>query len=490
GRTAGRGAHAVGEIGRGALMSFLLSSEVVEMNRLQASHSSRPFLASVVISVASVALFVSTVLAQPQPGDSLYRPLTGKERQSQERITARTGPNGFRNGTIPPRNAATVTYYSSMSDEDLWKHLLLSRQIAVVGIKSKSARRGFFAGSRLVSTDTLKAARTSLLRIKGVSNAVVETANDLRLPTMADGRPYPAVIVKFERETLSAVRALDFVDFVEPLYPAIEYFDGIGCALASYAGITNDVIMVAGVPNLIPWSYKHHAIREAWGLFPGTAPGFGVDLFETDTGVFRSQRQFWELFSPPTTPVTRSFSEILWGGNAFAKCSHGTRIAGLAAAPLDASSPLNVVGIAWGSSLRSQKVGDGVVPATTPTTALASAITEAANTTIALPLRKRVLLMAWGLPAGSHVVRDAIESAFDSNPNLIMVAAAGTNVDTVVFPANMRRETVAVSIVDAAEPTIPSYTLVPATEGEDRVAYGDEVDFVAVNSITTKLWIP
>src|SRR5262249_45250075 len=106
GRTAGRGAHAGGEIGRRALVSVLLSSEVVEMNRLQASHSSRPFLASVVISVASVALFVSTVLAQPQPGDSLYRPLTGKERQSQERITARTGPNGFRNVTIPPRNAA------------------------------------------------------------------------------------------------------------------------------------------------------------------------------------------------------------------------------------------------------------------------------------------------------------------------------------------------------------------------------------------------
>jgi hypothetical protein len=115
---------------------------------------------------------------------------------------------------------------------------------------------------------------------------------------------------------------------------------------------------------------------------------------------------------------------------------------------------------------------------------------EAANSTIALPLRKRVLLMAWGLLAGSHVVRDAIESAFDSNPNLIMVAAAGTNVDTVVFPANMRRETVAVSIVDAAQPANPSYTLVPSSEGEDRVAYGDEVDFVAVNSITTKLWIP
>src|SRR4029079_1842209 len=117
-----------------------------------------------------------------------------------------------------------------------------------------------------------------------------------------------------------------------------------------------------------------------------------------------------------------------WGGNAFARCSHGTRIAGLAAAPADASSTPNVVGIAWGSSLRSLKIGDGVMPTDTPSTAIASAILEAASSTIALPLRKRVLLMAWGMLAGSHVIRDAIESAFDSNPNLIMVAAAGTGV--------------------------------------------------------------
>jgi hypothetical protein len=379
-----------------------------------------------------------------------------------------------------------------MSDDELWKHLLVSRQIAVVGIKSRNAKRGYFAGKRLVSADAVGTAKTKLLRMAGVSNPLVDKPRDLQFPAMGDGRPYPAVIVKLEREALPVLRRLDYVDFVEPLYPAIEYFDGIGCALETYAGSASDQsLLVAGSSNLIPWSFKHHAVREAWGLFPSTtAPGFGVDFFETDTGVFRSQRQFWELFSPPTTPVTRSFSEVLWGGDAFAKCSHGTRIAGLAAAPADASTPLNVVGISWGSSLRSQKVADGVVPATTPTTALASAISEAASSTIALPLRKRVLLMAWGLPAGSHVVRDAIESAYDSNPNLIMVVAAGTGVSNVTFPATMRRETVAVSIVDAAQPASLSYTLVPGSEGLDRVAYGDEVDFVGVNSITTNLWIP
>ena len=76
-----------------------------------------------------------------------------------------------------------------------------------------------------------------------------------------------------------------------------------------------------------------------------------------------------------------------------------------------------LVGIAWGSSLRSQKTGDGVVPVDTPVTGLAGAIMEASFGALVHPLsNKRILLMAWGLPAQSPMVRDAIESAYKRQP--------------------------------------------------------------------------
>ena len=46
------------------------------------------------------------------------------------------------------------------------------------------------------------------------------------------------------------------------------------------------------------------------------------------------------------------------------------------------------------------------------------------------------------------------------------------------------------SAVNAADIAIRSYTLVPKSAGLDRVAYGDEVDFAGVNSITTGIWVP
>jgi len=47
-----------------------------------------------------------------------------------------------------------------------------------------------------------------------------------------------------------------------------------------------------------------------------------------------------------------------------------------------------------------------------------------------------------------------------------------------------------VSAVNAADIAIRSYTLVPKSAGFDRVAYGHDVNFVGVNSITTGIWVP
>lgn len=451
----------------------------------------------VLVPVSAVALlfaFAHPAWSQTAEDSRLFRKLNEPELRVERHILEHTGPLGVPKNKIPPRSKEVAASYVGMSNGELWKHLLESSQIAIIGIKEPGSSRGFYAGRSLVSDRTLKSAKRKLLGIKGVSKPRVESPTDLKMPVMPDRRFYPAVIVRFDSEkVLALVRGLPFVDFIEPLYPRVDYHAGIGCAIAAYVGSPSDGSFPFGGSNLLPWNYGlHHSISQAWGLFPATsAPGSGVDFFETDTGVFPSQRQFFEVFSSGS-PVPRSFFQANYTGDARIKCSHGTRIAGLAAAPADGSLSPNIVGIGWGSSLLSQKVGDGVIHTDTPIPGLTTAIRDAASAEFpGFPLtQKRVLLMAWGMPYESQVVRDTIVTAYDTNPNLILVAAAGTAVSQVVFPATMRRETVAVTLVETPNAGVRSYGLIPPTSGTDTVAYGGEVDFVAANSVLTGLYVP
>ena len=450
---------------------------------------------SMAIPLVSLVLLFACVYpawSQTAANSPLSRKLTQAERRAERDILVRTGPLGMK--IVPSRNKELKASYVGMSTKELWKHLLESRQLAVIGVKEPSRTRGFFGGKSIVSERTLKSASEQLLNTQGVSKPRGKMPKEWKMPVMPDGRPYPAVIVRLDSpKVLGIVRGLPFVDFIEPLYPHVVYQDGIGgCDFGPYVGNPSDgTLTVDSASNVVPWNYTHHRIPQAWRLFPdSTAPGFGVDFFETDTGVYPSQRQFVEVFAPSTTQVSRSFSQVPWTRDTRVKCSHGTRIAGVAAAPADGSTSPNIVGIAWGASLVSEMVGHGVVHFDTSAPALAGAIMDAARSTFNLPMRKRVLLMAWGMPWESATVRDAIVSAYDSNPNLILVAASGTIVPNVVFPATMRRETVAVSLVEAPNTARPSYTLIPITSLSNTVAYGGEVDFVAVNSVLTGFAIP
>ncbi len=438
------------------------------------------------------ALCSSLGMAGSATDGFIYQTLTPAEQEQLRKISELTGPRGIQARTIPPRNREIKASYLPMQDAELWKHVVRSRQTVVVAIKEPGSSRGFYASSRLVSDRTLRGAVKELLSIKGVSRPDLADGGALKLPPMSNGLPYPGVVLRLANaKVLQQVRRLPYIDFVEPLYPRVDYLQ-IGCGVGPYAGSPSDrSLRAGGVSNLVPWNYAHHAIPEAWALFPAPgAPGVGVDFYIMDTGVYPTQRQFSDFFSPPTTSVPRVFVRQLWGGDPRTKCSHGTRIAGLAVAPADASAAPNIAGIGWGSSAVAMKIGDGVLQVDTPSTSIAGAFLEAASGS-ALPLsNKRVVLMAWGMPWESQLVRDAIVDAYDSNPNLIMVAAAGTAVPFTVFPATMRRETVAVSLVEAANPAQMKYDLIPVTAGSDMVAYGESVDFVAVNNVSRPLYIP
>lgn len=442
----------------------------------------------------------TTVISLPPPkagAKSFFvTPLTETEKHIERNILRRSGPLGVAPNKIPPRDKDNKRSYVGMKTEELWKHLKDSKQLAIVGIKEPTQARGFFAGKSLVSTQMLKKAQSELLKLRGVKKPFLVKIDHTKLPVMPDKRTFPAIIIHVgSSETLQKVRDLSFVDFVEPLYPAVAYQQVaiFGCDLPIYSGSSSDGAFRVGAgaaPNLIPWNYSHHAIEQAWRLFPASsAPGHGVAFWGTDTGVFPSQRQFFEVFSPQTTSVSRKFMENNYDSDSRVRCSHGTRIAGLAAAPADASTTPNIVGVAWGSSFVSQKVGNGVLHFDTPVLGLARAIMDAASSDL-LPEKNRVLLMAWGMPWESQTIRETIQSVYDANDRLIMVAAAGTGESWVVFPASMKRETVAVSIVEASNPAAKAYGLIPGVVGENVVAYGGEVDYVAVNSVLTNLALP
>jgi len=394
-----------------------------------------------------------------------------------------TGESLLPDGRIPPRQDDLSTpSYGSLPTEELWKEIARVRPIAVVAFRPSDQERGVFRGQVYVSADDLRTSKMAVLAVEGV-RALDNAPEHFAMPSMAEGREYPAMLVEFEGpDALDRVRTLEVVDFVEPVY----FLDGIGCGSPHYQQNPNDEFFEP-VPNLQPpkavavsWNYRHMGIQDAWGLFPAPgapAPGGGVTIGVVDTGVDPGQVQLNQNFALP--PGTRGPSvRLTIGPDATVPCSHGTRMAGLATAPADGGDPLvgNYVGIAWGAGLVSAKIGNGVVHTDTSTLSIISGLSAA------IGAGASVITMAFGMPFVSNLLRDWITMIFDDYPRVLLVAAAGTNETWVVFPASMDREVTAASIVDfSPTPTAPYQKYAGLAHATELVAYGPSVDFVAVN---------
>ena len=401
-------------------------------------------------------------------------------------IDALTGENWVDEGVPPERrdNLSTPSY-NSLSDEKLWAELNRFKPVALVALKRPSLHRGVFRRQVLLGPDEFAQAVKAVLAVEGVHSFDPDDVEG-GMPVMSDGRLYPAITILLGSiKALSSLRELDVVDYIEPLY--FEF--GIGCSEPDYAGNADDgqFTPMPGRqrPDLVPWSFSHMGIPDAWGLFNngyGTivAPGRGVKIGVVDTGTYPAQAQLRSLFALPTVPnngrqrpLHRSVTV-----DPTVYCNHGTRIAGLAAAPADGTSmpEPNVVGVAWGSDLVTVKIGDGVVH--TGGRAIVAGLDRAVAD------GAKVITLAFGMPIASSFVSDNITRIFDDNSRVILVGAAGTSVPSVTFPASMDREVTAVSIVDFAPGDGFKYRKMTfADYGTDQVAYGPEVDFVAVASV-------
>jgi hypothetical protein len=407
----------------------------------------------------------------------------GHEDTDQDAIDMRTGNALFTDGTVPPReDNLTTPSFRSLSDEELWTQLTRFTPVAIVALKSSDVARGVFRGRLTDDGNGLSDAIQRVVNVRGVS--AIDSDEDLSMPTMLDGASYPALHVEVgSMEALRELRALPIVDYVEPLY----FFDGIGCSLPEYFASSADESFSPNPgqqpTDRVSWNFRHMGIQDAWKLFNNgfgviVAPGRGVPIGVIDTGLYPDAPRFDDatFTLPPGTrnPPQRLSSRL----DSTVRCSHGTRIAGLATAPA-AGVPApgtNYIGVAWGSDLISVKVGNGVVQTDTTVHGVVAGLD------MAIAAGARVLTLAFGMPYASDYLRDNIVRIFDANPRVLLIAAAGTNVPWVTFPANMDREILAVTIVEFRPSGNTRYRKYQGPNYfPDIVAYGPSVDLAAVN---------
>lgn len=381
---------------------------------------------------------------------------------------------------LPPERGeiAESPSFRSLTTARLWSEIENGNGEALVGMKLPGMSRGYYRGKVFLSPDEALAVREGVLAVTGVQE-VNGHVGDRSWPLMDDGRQYPAICITLEsQDTLTTLRTLDFVDYIEPL----NLYSGVGCAMPDYGGNSLDEMFSTpgSADGSVSWNFRHHRIQDAWGLFrsaDGTirSPGRNITISVVDTGVYPDTPRLNEYFALPagSRPPPRHLTATR---DATIRCNHGTRIAGLATAPYDAGRyPDNeYLGVAWGAQLVTVKVADGVAQTGLRLTDVVEGLYAS------IGAGRHVVTLAFGVALSSDYLRDNISRIYYSKPDVIFIGAAGTNIPYVAFPASMS-EVIAVTIVDFVAQPRPVYKLYTLDRTLDIVAYGEKVSFAAVN---------
>jgi subtilisin family serine protease len=240
----------------------------------------------------------------------------------------------------------------------------------------------------------------------------------------------PSMEVKLDGPgALAALRRLPFVDYVEPtlVEDGLPEFAGTGgCGWGS--AWTGDRQYTAS-GDLYSQKLAAMRIPDAWTL----SSGAGVTIGLTDTGISSGQGQFTSTFATgESAGRTLKLLKVSSMASVYDACGHGTRMAGIIAAPRDGRS---VGGIAYRSNFVSVRQADGVATVSS-SDAKYSVRTAAQN-------GARIVVMAWESLNWFWQVSDEIEYWHYNYP-ILFFGAAGTSgcgdgiLDSnVVFPADM-----------------------------------------------------
>ncbi|HEU0012898.1 MAG TPA: S8/S53 family peptidase [Longimicrobium sp.] len=335
---------------------------------------------------------------------------------------------------IPTRQQQRAGTLIEKSDAELWSLVQAAGGKAAVSLKSPGAPRGVWQGKVLVGRSEWAQGRAAVVAQRGVT---LLRADDL-LPNLE--------VSITSQAALSAVRRLPFVDYLEPVsvQDGLPQFAGIGgCGWGStWTGdrqytSTGDVysqkLTAMGIPQA--WAYS---------------TGAGITIGLTDTGLSSGQGQFTSTFAGgASSGRTIRFLKVSSQPSVYDDCGHGTRMAGIIAAPWDGG---NVGGIAYKANFVSVRQASGV--ATVNSSDAKYSVRTAAQA------GARVVVMAWESLNWLWQVSDEIEYWHYNYPVLFM-GAAGTSgcwdgiLDSnVVFPADMP-EVVAVTGVTYPSGGVP-----------------------------------
>ena len=383
---------------------------------------------------------------------------------------------------IPTRQEQRPGTLIEKSDAELWSYVQFSEGRVAVGLKAPGVARGVWRGKVLVDRNQKAQGRAAVLAQRGVQ-------------LLSEDELLPVIEVRLaDQAALSAIRKLPFVDYVEPvlIQQELPQFAGIGgCGWGS--AWTGDR-QYTSTGDIYSQKFTGMGIPSAWSY----SSGAGIKIGLIDSGISSGQGQFTSTFTAGSSSGrTLSLLRISSQPSVYDDCGHGTRMAGIIAAPWDGRS---VGGIAYRASLVSVRHASGV--------AAVNSSDAKASVRLANQNGAQVIVMAWESLNWLWQVSDEIEY-WHYGRQVLFFGAAGTSgcwdgiLDSnVIFPADMP-EVVAVTgvtypgggvpcgIHHGSDVELTSYLDVPSTGRytADVVGMGGSSNATAVvGSVAALVW--
>ncbi len=269
--------------------------------------------------------------------------------------------------------------------------------------------------------------KTSLLKSSN-SNMTFESI------LVEDDQTLPIITIKTkDKELVTQLYNLENVRYLDPLdyWPSGNNYriaSSSGCSASTTSLNAADYSTIT--PGcLLPWNFNNLNIPSAWNIAKGTGQKIGV----IDAGISSGQSLLGSSFNNGFSAVNRNVStDFTYGTSAFASCTHGTSMSGLAVGPrntLNASS-----GVAYQAGLHFIRgCSDVVLDESAERTAVKNALVRMGDRT-----DLNIVSMSIGTPFGSSVLLDGCNYA--NNKGKILFAAAGTSTSFtswygVIYPA-------------------------------------------------------
>jgi subtilisin family serine protease len=323
----------------------------------------------------------------------------------------------------------------------------------VVGLKAPGTVRGTYQGRVLLARVQWLQAREAVRAARGITVLAVDT-----LLPITEVRIQSAL-------ALQALRRHPMVDYVEPVRIQGDMDQWASTGGCGWPDAWSGDWITTSTRDGHSIRFTAMSIPDAWKR----SSGQGITIGSIDTGIATTQTELRAGFASGSVK-TRTVRHVYLSRFTSADdvCGHGTRMAGVIAAPDDS---IGVISVAWGANLVNVRHADGV--------ANVSSSDARASVRAAGQNGSRIVSMAWQSMNWWWQVSDEIKW-WHHNRGVLFLAAAGTSGcgdlipdNNVVFPAEMG-EVVAVTGITYPDGRVPC-----------GIHYGSQVELTAYLDVPT-----